>query len=177
MILCACPTYEGKSYALGRWLEAFHNFNHSERSMFMVDNSPGTLSYLHDLREQGVPSCHVEPMSEFWDSLEMQWQEIVIHAHEIEAEWIASIEADMICPPDTLNVLLEASGGYKCISHDYRARNEEGGRTVSLGCSLLDTSWLWSTRYMWRPSFENYIFSSGANRELTGLLEIEHLDG
>jgi hypothetical protein len=177
VILVACPTARVKDYALSRWLECFYAFNTSDRAMFMADNTPGTLSYLYDLRAQGVPCVHVEPMPDFWDSMHVQWQAIVARAHEIGAEWIASIEADMVCPPETLNVLLAHSGGYRCIAHDYPARDAEQGRTVSLGCTLLETRWLWESRYSWPSTFENFAHSSGANRDLTGLLDIVHLDG
>ena len=176
MIVVACPTCEQKAYALDAWLHAYYNFNTSERTMFMVDNTPGTLRHLWKLRALGVPSEHVEPMADFWDGMELQWRVIVQHAHDIGAEWIASIEADMVCPGETLNVLAAASGGFKTVAHSYPARDDNHGLTVSLGCTLLKTSWLWSTRQSWSQPFENFAFSSGENNELHGVLDIEHLD-
>ena len=177
MILVACPTAECKAYAAGAWLDAYMDFSTSERAMFQVDNTPGTLTYTHSLRARGIPAEHVQPLDNFWDTMEASWQAIVARARDIGAEWIASVEADMVCPPETLEVLLAHSGGYRCIAHSYPARDAEAGLTVALGCTLISTDWLWQTRYAWQPTMEQYIFSSGANRELHGLLDITHLDG
>jgi hypothetical protein len=108
--------------------------------------------------------------------MEISWRLIVEHAHEIGAEWIASIEADVICPPETLSVLLRYSGGRTAVFHAYPDRNN-GAPIVSLGCCLAETRALHKTRYQWRETMENVLTALGSNWELRGLLSIEHLDG
>lgn len=176
-ILVACPICESKGYALGRWLEAWQAFDYSDRAMFMVDNTPDTLSFTHRLRSHGIPAVHVEPMTAFWDTMEVCWRLIVQHAHEIGAEWIASIECDVICPPETLSVLLAHAGGFVNVAHAYPDRRN-GAPTVSLGCALLSTRAMYETRDLtWLESMESIAFSRGPNWELRGVLSIEHLDG
>jgi hypothetical protein len=176
VILVACPTCEAKAYALERWARAFDDFNFNDRAAFMVDNTPGTLRYTHRIRQCGIPAVHIEPLAEFWDTMEVSWRVILEYAHELRAEWIASIEADVICPSDTLLTLLGAIGSYDTVFHRYPTRGQPQNPTCSIGCALVTTSTLYRSRNLWVENMESVMFN-GLTFEVEPVLTIEHRVG
>jgi len=175
-VLVACPTCEGKDYALEEWWGAYQSFTWPDRQAFMADNTGGTLSYTHRLRKLGIPADHVEPLGDFWDTMELSWRLIVERALLCGCRYVASIEADVVCPPEALDVLLEHAGGHRVVAHWYPDR-ESGTPIASIGCALIETDWLAATVCDWWQSAEDEIMGSGRNFEIRDRLIIRHLDG
>lgn len=175
-ILVAAPTYRGKDYALAQYLACYEAFTYADRRLFMVDNTIGTLSYARKLRALGVETEHVEAMPDFWDTMELCWRVIVERAHDTGCEYIASIEADVFCPPDTLEVLLEHMGEHGVVSHGVPDCDVYHFPCWCLGCVLVRTDLLYEGRYLWSVPFEQVMYAGNDGRMplLKNLLDIEH---
>ena len=174
-VLVAAPTYSGKDYALTAYLAAYGAFTCQERALFMVDNTRGTLAYARKLRALGIETAHVEPMPDFWDMMEQCWRVIVERAHDLDCEYIASIEADVICPPQTLEVLLAHVDGARPVMAGVPQHDQWHFDMWTTSCVLLRTDWLFESRFLWPTGWEVMICESGPVL-LQGLLTIEHLD-
>ena len=107
-VLVTCPTYEGCAYALDAWVDAYRAFTYENRGALQVDNSADNLYYLHLIRKHGITAIH-EPhhFAFLWDTMEFSWRAILEYAHEHGYDLIASIEADIICPPEALSLLVD----------------------------------------------------------------------
>lgn len=176
-ILVACPTFAQKGYALEEWVRAYRAFNNADRAAFMVDNTPGTLDYLHQVRTLGIPAVHLEPLENPYHTLELCWRAITAQALTLACEYVASIEADVICPPETLDVLLDLGAGRDVIGHSYPTRGAwQGERMTGLGCTLIKVDWLAAGIDLWRDSPEQDIWRGSDRLELDGVLDIAHLD-
>jgi hypothetical protein len=176
-ILVACPVYRGKSYALESYLNAYCAFSHpADHRLFMVDNTRGTLSYTHKLRALGIETEHIEPMPAFWNTMEICWKAIAERAHDLACEYIASIEADVICPPETLDVLLAGDDGRGLVAAAVPQADQFHFPGWGPCCTLVRTNLLYDTRYLWSQHMELVIDSETAGVRLpAGLLAIEHL--
>lgn len=194
-VLVACPTYDACGYALEDWAKAFHAFTYPEKEALQVDNSSDGLDYTWRIRAQGIPALYEPHHYEFmWHTLEMSWLRIVEYAHG-RCDLIASIEADVICPPETLDVLVAAwqeAGPEAVVAHRYRPRNweaesavEESGYVMrvfwleALGCALFPTELLHETRTAWTTPVESEFYWQASQRgykavTLKDRLEIEH---
>jgi len=168
-VLVACPTYNEKSYCLEDWLGCCRAFTYPHYGLYCVDTTPGSLIYLHHLRYFGIPADHVEPMSYIWDTMELAWRMIVDFAHEHHYTHIASIEADVLCPPETLDVLLEASHS-EIVAHRVPYPGTPDGY-FALGCKLIPTELLYQRRRCWETHMENLAQESV---QLDGRLHIIH---
>ena len=195
-VLVACPTYDACGYALEDWAKAFHAFTYPAKEALQVDNSSDGLNYTWLIRTHGIPALYDNHHYGYlWHTMEMSWLRIVEYARERGCELIASIEADVICPPQTLDVLVEAwrgAGPKAIVTHRYRPRNwdpeekvEECGYVMrtfwldALGCALFPTELLYETRTAWTTPCESEFYWQGSQRgyelvSLRDVLDIEH---
>lgn len=204
-VLVACPTYSGMEYCLKEWADAYKAFAYEPRGALQVDNSDANLHYLHLIRAQGIPAVYQERRFKFiWDTLELGWRRIVEYAHDHGYDLICSIEADVICPPETLDVLVDewlAKGPKAVVAHRYHPRgvdrppvpegmviderhwNEVKRETWfdTLGCTLFPTELMYETRDEWLAIYEVELYRQaqvqGYERvRLKDRLDIEHLE-
>jgi len=171
-ILQACPTYSGMEYALKAWADAYKAQTWSNKAAFMVDNSDGpttggNLHYLHLIRAQGIPAVWQTVRFPFlWDTLELSWLLIVEHAHEIGAEFIFSVEADVIPPPEAMQVMYDQAmahaenGKPAVVSQRYHPRAQDGPNFWwdTLGCTLFPTEPLYEDRQLIHSIYELEVF-------------------
>jgi len=176
-VLIACPTWQGELYALKRWAEAYHAQTWENKAAYQVDNSngpqhEGNRHYLHIIRGYDIPADWQHTRwPAFWDTLELSWQMIVEHAHEVGADFIFSVEADVIVPPDAMQKMVEAAYAHAdgekvaVVTQRYHPRGQgeglETGQSFwwdTLGCSLFPVQPLWERRLLVKSIFEIQIF-------------------
>ena len=172
MILVACNTYVGKRYALGRWVDACRDFTLACEP-FMVDNS-ADMVYAREVAQAGIPVAWIPRVQEFWDTIWIGFEKIVERAERLGVEYIASIEADVICPPETLEVLLRNWQPDTVVAHGVPWRDGSEGECTSLGCCLAETSRFRRAVDYPTQAFEHSLFDEPVI-SLSGLLEIKHL--
>jgi len=177
-ILVACPTAQEKAYCLQAWVDAYKALTYPQRMALMVDNTAGTLDLTHAIRKLGIPAIHVEPVGHnlyFW--MEQSWDVIIAYALEHGCPWVASLEADVICPPETLEVLRSHAEGCDVVGHGYPTRGAWGGhRILALGCTLISTEWLLKRQHLWWRGPEQDIWAGARRYEFDGVLDTQHLD-
>ena len=177
-VLVACPTHWGKEYALEEWASAYQAFTYPDREAFMVDNTDGTLAYLHTLHRAGVPARWLRRLPSFWDTIELCYWRILERARERGCSHVCSIEADVICPPETLDVMLAHLGSDSLVSHrvPWRGPGSDGSGSGcwSIGCALVTLGRLERTLETIADHIEGALFSP-PGVELDGLLDIRHL--
>jgi hypothetical protein len=187
-VLVACPTYHGKHYALTAYLSAYNNFLYPHRNLFMVDNSGNGLKYQRHLHSVGVISAHIDPSNDFQETFIRSWRRITEEAERTKADWVASIEADNICPPLTLDTLLNVAGYCRAlhVAHSYPWHDTQSqiGRLIGLGCNLISTSLLtaifaqkrWYTDAVESEIFEYPKIHGYPTVEIHNMLDIQHLN-
>lgn len=169
--------------------------------MALSDN----LHFTHICRAQGIPTIYqLRRFAFLWDTLEISWRTIIEYAHDEGYDLICSIEADVICPPETLDVLVgewQREGRSAVVAHRYHPRGidrpmiPEGARPDNvklaeakrsmwfdtLGCTLFPTKLCYETRNAWTAIFEVQLYHD-ANRagykrvRLKDRLDIIHLE-
>jgi hypothetical protein len=200
-VLVAAPSYAGKEYAADRWIEAYEALTYEPRGALIVDNTRGSDGYSKMLVDKGIRAIHVNPLLTFDATFHRCWQLIHQEAVIEGFDWVFSVEADNIVPPESLSKLMEVAqvGQFEVVTHVYpmhlldQARH---GRTPwmnrhrfvynELGCCLMSTRLLGlgladTSRYV---NFTAALFQS-ASKYLTGWAtvcklfdgEMEHLDG
>lgn len=187
-VLVACPTYKGKSYCLGAYIEAYNNFMYPKRGLYMVDNTPTGDSYTQHLKSLNVACERIAPEADFQATFAKAWQAIVDYAVKEGWEWIASIEQDNICPPITLDTLLNIAAYCKAVhvahSYPWHKSQASDGRLIGLGCNLIKTELLqaifaqeqWHTNAIESEIFEYPKVLGIPSVEVHNILEIKHLD-
>jgi hypothetical protein len=188
-VLVACPTYIGKAYALEAYIKAYNQFTFAHRGLFMVDNTGTTFRYYEHLKALGVPCDHVPPLKNWQETFAMCWKRILLHAKENKFKWIASIEQDNICPPLTLDILLNIAGYTKAlhVAHSYPWHKFQSGKGVliGLGCNLISVELLdaifaqdkWITDSMESELYAYPEFNHIVMVEIDHLIDVQHLDG
>lgn len=125
-VLVAAPTYSGMEYCLKEWADAYKAFTYENRGALFIDNTDANLHYTHLCRAQGIPTIYQEKRFKFlWDTLELAWRRIVEYAHDEGYDLICSLEADIIAPPETLDVLVGEwleHGPKAVVAHRYHPR-------------------------------------------------------
>lgn len=187
-VLVACPTYLGKSYALEAYIRAYNAFTYPHRGLYLVDNTGTGLTYFEHLKSLKVPCEHIDPTVDFQETFAMCWKRIALHAAEQGYQWVASIEQDNICPPLTLDVLLNVAGYCRAVhvAHSYPWHKSQAGQGMlnGLGCNLISTEVLtaifaqdkWFTNAIESEIFEYPKLMGAPTVEVHNLLKIEHLD-
>ena len=149
-VLMACPTYSGMAYALPQWAEAYKAQTYPDLGSFQVDNSDGpahggNLHYTHCIRGQGIDAVWQKVrFPHLWDTLELGWRLIVEHAKQQGYDFIFSVEADVIVPPDATEKMVLCSaehmqdGKPAVVTQRYHPRGQAGPNFWwdTLGCSL-----------------------------------------
>jgi len=187
-VLVACPTYIGKKYALEGYVRAYNDFVYPYRSLFMVDNTGSGLKYFKHLKKLGVPCVHINPSVDFVETFTRSWMEIWKEAKKQNVQWVMSIEQDNICPPLTIDTMLNVAGYLRAlhVAHAYpwHKTQSEHGYLTGLGCNLIHIDLLNAifTREKWYTAvFESELFETPKilnvpSTELYNLLDIQHLD-
>jgi hypothetical protein len=159
-------------YALKPWADAFKAQTWGNKAAFMVDNSDGpatggNLHYLHQIRAEDIPAVWQTIRFPFlWDTLELSWLEIVNHAHEIGAKFIFSVEADVIPPPNAMQLMYETAMEQGCddkpavVSQRYHPRAQDGPNFWwdTLGCTLFPAQPLYEMRHLIHSIYELEVF-------------------
>ena len=168
-VLVACPTWSGEGYALKKWAAAFHAQTYENKGALQVDNSDGpvqggNLHYTHCIRGYDIPAIWQHTRFPYiWDTFEIAWSEYILpYAHEHGYEFIFSVEADVILPPDGIEKIvacaLEVEKRY--VTQRYHPRSQEGPNFWwdTLGCSLFPVEPLYENRYFTTSAYEVSIF-------------------
>lgn len=187
-VLVACPTYRGKAYSLEAYITAYNSFTYPHRALFMVDNTGTGLEYYEHLRKVGVDADHIDPTSDFHETFSMCWKRIARKAKEGGFHWVMSIEADNICPPLTIDTMLNVASYCRalhvCHSYPWHGSQSNQGVLVGLGCNLINAEMLWdifSQETWFTNAVESEIYEYPKLKgyptvELHRLLDIRHLD-
>lgn len=187
-VLVACPTYDGKRYALPAYIEAYNAFMYPKRGLFLVDNTPTGPAYAEHLRTLGVPCTRVAAGADFQDTLIRSWREIAVHAREGGWQWVFSLEQDVIAPPVAIDALLNVAAYCKAVhvahSYPWHKSQAEQGRLIGLGCNLIRTELLtaifareqWLTNAIESEIFEYPKVQGHPTVELHNLFDVRHLD-
>jgi hypothetical protein len=141
----ACPTAKAKDYALERWYAAYLALEtDAPHELVVVDTTPDTTSYQEKLVGMGINCAHIQPP--YWPKLNCliytvskAWELIVEEAWACKADYILSLESDVIAPPETLEVLLgfAVATHAQIVAHSY----PYVGYPLpphSLGCMLIE---------------------------------------
>ncbi len=163
-ILIAAPTHECKRYALVPYLRAVKGLRWDNCDLLLVDNSADE-TFSKEMRQYcadlGKPwkIDHLFDMPQGPESEEYRLghsrEEIRTLALENFDYWF-SLEADVICPPETLKVLTSiARQGFDIVRHAYPARQDLTSYIDAMGCALYRTSLL--KQISWIEGEKNYI--------------------
>jgi SAM-dependent methyltransferase len=167
-VLMACPTWSGCLYSLKPWAEAYHATEYANKGALQVDNSDGpqsggNLHYVHTIRGHDIPAVWQHTRwPALWDTLELSWRIIVEHAREHGYDFIFSVEADVIVPPEAMRKMVDcalenAVGGKPAVvSQRYHPRGQPGPNFYwdTLGCTLFPVEPLWQDRDLVKAIFE-----------------------
>jgi len=188
-VLVACPTYSGLSGCLDEYLQAYDAFVWSRRTLMLVDNTNDGGAYARSIqgKVESVPGRslkRVEPSPDWEDTFYRSWLVILTHAQWNGYTWVLSLEQDVICPPLTLDTLLNAAGYIKApfVTHTYPYHNGRAGYYQGLGCTLMKTELLQGAltyAYKRLPSVEGSIYDvakRNTHAVLHQLLPIQHRD-
>lgn len=186
-VLVACPTTAAYDAYFSQWWAAYNAFTYAQKSAFMVDTTPGTTAYYDTLVSRGVPCVHAEPDPRQDGYLITGWKEMAKAAGS--KTYVASIEADTICPPETLTTLVEIADRYGAVwvAHEYPDFDHPGRHITALGCTLVRVATMkanitggWADVIPDGQSVDAYIYNtlratSGKCIELANFLTISHL--
>jgi len=183
-VLVACPTYAGLSDLLDAYLDAYNAFRWPSRKLLLVDNTRDGGEYAAHLIKRGLNVIHVEPTMNFQETFSLCWEEIRKYANEGRFRWVFSLEQDVICPPMTVDTLLNVAS-YICgpfVTHTYPYHFGMPGMYQGLGCTLILTELLNDAMEVNKTEklVEGAIYRVAISRShasLSGMLDIKHLDG
>jgi hypothetical protein len=194
-VLVGCPTYAGKEYSLGPWVEMFKALDYQPKHAYQVDNTRISPAYFELLKSKGIDCTHLTPWPD-WDRTFFRcWELILKRAQDLDCYWVYSVEADNIPAPESLGIMVNLAlyGNVHLVTHAYpihataaRASGmpEDAMYYHELGCMLMTRSLL--ERAI--DEFEEYgnivaaIFGSmeryhGGYMKLTNKFKVGHLDG
>ena len=186
-VLVGCPTYSGLASCLDEYLEAYKAMVWPSRRLILVDNSDGP-EYARSIKDKveavGGLVKHVEPSSDWEDTFSRSWGVIAQHAKWNGYKWVWSLEQDVICPPLTLDTLLNIAGYVKApfVTHTYPYHAGKPGFYQGLGCTLFRTELLsYALEYTYTriPAVEAALYDAAKRNShvvLHRLLDIRHLD-
>lgn len=209
-VLVAAPVYAGCAYSLKEWSDAYHAFTYPNKGALMVDNSgdvsiKDNLHYTHIVRAHGIPCvAQLRRYAFMWDTLEISWRTILEYAHDEGYDLILSLEADIIAPPETIDVLVDEwrqHGPKTVVAHRYHPRGidrplipegtvpdnvklAEAKKSMwfdTLGCTLFPVELCYKTRNEWAAIFEVQLYQDAAQYgykrvRLRDRLDIVHLE-
>ncbi|MGD0405119.1 MAG: hypothetical protein ABSB10_00500 [Candidatus Bathyarchaeia archaeon] len=187
-VLVACPTYRGKSYALEAYIRAYNDFVFPYRALFMVDNTGDGLQYYEHLKKLKVPCDHINPTNSFQETFAMSWKRIFEEAKKGGHKWVMSIEQDNICPPLTLDIMLNVAGFCNAVhvahSYPWHKCQSDKGVFTGLGCNLILTELL--DKIFARPKWYTDAFEAELTEypkinglvslDVYNLIDVRHVD-
>jgi hypothetical protein len=169
-----CPTWSGCEYALKDWAAAYHSQTYENKGALQVDNSDGptqggNLHYTHLIRAKGIPALWQHTRFPFiWDTFEIAWTEYILpYAHDGGYDYILSVEADIILPPDGMEKMVaaaqeheEKTGKPSYVTQRYHPRGQSGPSFWwdTLGCSLFPVEPLYKDRHLVCSVYELEVF-------------------
>jgi hypothetical protein len=118
------------------------------------------------IRGQGIPAIWQHTRLPYmWDTLEIAWTEYILpYAHDGGYDFIFSVEADVILPPDGMAKIVECalSAEKRYVTQRYHPRSQEGPNFWwdTLGCSLFPVEPLWQDRHLMTGIFELSAFTT-----------------
>jgi len=188
-VLVGCPTYDGLSESLDEYLDAYDAFKWPNRSLVLVDNTNDSGGYAETIKEKvqskpGRMLKRINPSADWEDTFYRSWSVILNHANWNGYTWVFSVEQDVICPPLTLDTLLNVAGYIKApfVTHTYPYHHGKPGFYQGLGCTLIKTTLLQAAldfAYKRLPTVEGAIYDvakRNSHAVLHQLLDIQHRD-
>jgi hypothetical protein len=148
-VLIGCPTYSGLKGCLDAYLDAYDAFRWPNRSLMLVDNTNDEGKYAASIRAKvesvnGRALKRVNPSTDWEDTFYRSWMVLLTHALWNGYTWVLSLEQDVICPPLTVDTLLNTASYIKApfVTHTYPYHNGKPGFYQGLGCTLMKTELL-----------------------------------
>lgn len=184
-VLVACPTYSGKAYCLREYLDAFTALVWPDRHLFLVDNTRDNGEYAAEVLTLGVEIEHIHPAATFQTTFREAWNRILDRAIELKADWIWSLEQDVICEPLTLDALLNVANYTKApyVSHTYPFHFGMPAYYARMGCTLMSVPFVQVAAASWNGQakyVEEAIAMATAKCShvvLHQFCQVRHLDG
>jgi hypothetical protein len=149
--------------------------------MILVDNSPNNYAEKLAERYPDIRIGRIYKRDTITHTIDECWRDIIIYAKMNKIPMIASIECDIIVPPNMLSYLYENISNCDMVSHTVPARGDNSLNSYGLGCVLMRTSALPVCPNLKTYNFESYIYTN-VDRQRTwkfvkGLLnDMEHLE-
>lgn len=137
-VLLATPTYSGKAYCFGRWINAVSRITYQPLQVCVVDNSDN-LNYMADWQHL-VPMVHLHLPGETPDrkiALSMEYIRTELFLANNFDYWL-SIEQDVICPSHVVDIMLRQVEGVDFAATPYRHRKEDRMIRGCFGCSIFN---------------------------------------
>ena len=188
-VLIGCPTYSGLSSCLDEYLDAYDAFRWPRKTLMLVDNTNDDGVYANSIRSKveskpGRTLKRINPSMDWDDTFYRAWNVLLTHALWNGYTWVLSLEQDVICPPLTVDTLLNTACYIKApfVTHTYPYHNGKPGFYQGLGCTLMKTELLQGAlEYAYRriPTVEGSIYDvakRNSHAVLHQLLPIEHRD-
>lgn len=188
-VLIGCPTYSGLAACLDEYLAAYDAFQWPRRTLLLVDNTNDGGEYARSVRakvesKEGRSLKRIEPSKDWEDTFLRSWNVLLTHALWNGYTWVLSLEQDVICPPLTVDTMLNVASYVKApfVTHTYPYHNGKPGYYQGLGCTLMKTELLrGALEYAYKriPTVEGSIYDVAKRNShvvLHQLLAIEHRD-
>jgi len=190
-VLVCCPTAVCKDYAFERYLDAYNAFEHENKQLLMVDTTPNCDwgEYADKLVDSGVEKvifykCNQFVRNNLTYMITQIWENVIIpYAHKNGFDWILHIESDVICPPNTIDFMLEMHAllGVDMVGHSYSLRDDENWyMEKSIGCLGWRTE-IFPPGTTFMDCAERFARTMAYERgytaaQFTNVLKLQHLD-
>lgn len=194
-VLVGCPTYAGKEYSLGPWVEMFRSLTYEPKCAYQVDNTRVSTAYFELLKGKGIDCTHLQPWPDWDRTFRRCWELILQRAKELDCYWIYSVEADNVPAPESLEIMVNLAlyGNVHLVTHAYPMH-----ATAAQASGIPENSWYYHelgcmlmTRSLLERAIEDFdehgtivgsIFGSceryhGGYMKLTNRFKVGHLDG
>jgi hypothetical protein len=174
-VLVACPTYDRKAYALNAYLEGYESLTYPNKDLYLVDTTPTNFDYMVALRKRNIhadwypvqmtmdPSRRLTPI----------WREIIDYAHSQSADYVLTLEQDIIPPHDVIEIMLDFVQPGRAVASEYPLRGVEGIIANGVGCALVPVNTL--HRITWDKSMFEQMVHENLDACVLKLGDIQHL--
>lgn len=136
-VLVACPTYDGKEYCFEEYLRAYESLDWPAKELLVVDTSDKEGFYQRWKDKARMKRIDVAGEEEN-RKIALGMERIREYFLQSDCERWLNIEADIIVPPETIEVLLsiDLGRGLNWVSHTYPPRSGTGVPTSGFGIGL-----------------------------------------